>query len=105
MTMSRLVILGPLYALCCMIRFAVSREFSSTFSNPSAGFSPTQIPNPKYKPYQVSTTAVYAAPFLKHNIPMPAELLAAWNNLISTNTELVLRPRETGEVITRTDGL
>jgi hypothetical protein len=88
-----------------MIRFAVSREFSSTFSNASAGFSLTQIQNPKYKPYKVSTTAVYAASFLKHNIPMPAELSAAWNDLISTNTESALRPRETGEVITGTDGL
>jgi hypothetical protein len=36
---------------------------------------------------------------------MPAELSAALNNLISTNTESELRPRETGEMITGTDGL
>jgi hypothetical protein len=88
-----------------MIRFAASREFSSTFSNSSASFSLTQIQNPKYKPYQVSTTAVYAAPFLKHNIPMPAKLSAAWNNLISAHTESALQPRETGEVMTGSDGL
>jgi hypothetical protein len=88
-----------------MICFVVSREFSSIFSNLSAGFSLTQIQNPKYKPYQVLTTSVYATPFLKHNIPMPAELSAALNNLISTNTESELRPRETGEMITGTDGL
>jgi len=98
--MSRSVLLGLLYALCCMIRFAASRKFSSTFSDLSAGFSLTQIQNPKYKPYQVST-----APFLKYNIPMPAELSAAWNDVISTNTESTLRPRATGEVKAGADGL
>ena len=47
-----------------------SRKFSSV----------RQIKNPKWTNRQVSTTEVYAAPFLKHNIPMPDKLLAALQN-------------------------
>jgi len=44
-----------------------SRKFSSI----------KQIKNPKWTSRQVSTTEVYAAPFLKHHIPMPKNLSIA----------------------------
>jgi len=44
-----------------------SRKFSSI----------RQIRNPKWTSRQVSTTEVYAAPFLKHHIPMPNNLSIA----------------------------
>jgi len=44
-----------------------SRKFSSI----------RQIKNPKWSGRQISTTEVYAAPFLKHHIPMPDNLSIA----------------------------
>ena len=40
-----------------------------------------QIKNPKWTSRQVSTTEVYAAPFLKHHIPMPKNLSIALQSL------------------------
>lgn len=47
-----------------------SRKFSSI----------KQIKNPKWTRRQVSTTEIYAAPFLKHHIPMPDKLSTALQN-------------------------
>jgi hypothetical protein len=56
-----------------------SRTFISTASEPASKFSITQVKNPNWKPYRLSTTDVYAASFLKHKRPMLAPLRAAWN--------------------------
>ena len=39
-----------------------------------------QVKNPKWTSQQISTTEVYAAPFLKYHIPMPEKLATAFQN-------------------------
>src|SRR5450756_2310640 len=61
------------------VRRPASRTFISTVPKSDRKFSVTQVKNPNWKPYSLSTTEVYAAPFLKHKRPMPEPLRAAWN--------------------------
>jgi len=90
------------------VRSPSSRAFLSDESTPAATFSVTQVKNPNWKPYSVSTTDVYAAPFLKHKRPMPAPLRAAWNQIKvreSKSSSGSLSARNDGQLVNGSDGL
>src|SRR6187402_1260542 len=82
-------------------RGAQSRTFISG-PRPETSFTFTQVKNPKWKPREVSTTALYAAGFLKHKSRMPDALQGAWNELQSREaqgSEHSLNPRVSGETV------
>ena len=62
----------------------------------------SQIKNPRWVPHQVSTTEVYAAPFLKHKQPMPPKLEVAFEVLNDTTS--ILDARDNGQTVTGSSG-
>ncbi|KAH6713644.1 aspartic peptidase domain-containing protein [Leptodontidium sp. MPI-SDFR-AT-0119] len=84
-----------------------SRKFIPGSQRHNASFSLTQIRNPKWKPRETSTTAVYAAEFLKHKVHMPEDLRIAWEELKlhddqSSNSSI--HPRVGGQLVRYSDG-
>jgi len=85
-----------------------TRTFLSTGTKMASDFSVTQIRNPNWKPYNTTTTALYAAGFLKHNRPMPPALKAAWDDLLShesLGSPSSIESRDSGQVVPGTEGL
>lgn len=66
----------------------------------------SQVKNPRWVFHNVSTTAVYAAPFLKHCISMPPPLSSAWSNLQSSSSasESALERRVSGQTVQGSSG-
>ncbi|KAN0119867.1 acid protease [Hyaloscypha variabilis] len=89
------------------VRSSPTRAFITAASTSTAKFSITQVKNPNWKPYSLSTTDVYAAPFLKHKKPMPAPLRAAWNQsrLRGKSYQGSLAARNDGQLVNGSDGL
>jgi hypothetical protein len=84
------------------------RAFLSGSSEMGKGYSIAQVKNPNWKPRNVSSTSIYARPFFKHGISMPAALKAAWNTLQTrdnTASISVLESRDGGQVVATSDGL
>ncbi|KAH8684826.1 aspartic peptidase domain-containing protein [Tricladium varicosporioides] len=71
-------------------------------------FSMTQKINPNWKPRRISTTTIYAAPFLKHKIPMPKELKTAVKEekqAALENGTFPIHERVNGQTAVNTNGL
>lgn len=84
-----------------------ARKFISGSQRYNTSFSLTQIRNPKWKPRDTSTTAVYAAEFVKHKVHMPKDLRVAWEELKShddQSTNSSLLPRVGGQLVRYSDG-
>jgi len=62
----------------------------------------SQVKNPRWVPHQVSTTEVYAAPFLKHKQPMPPKLQSAFEVLNDTTS--ILDARANGQTVSGSSG-
>ncbi|CZS96001.1 uncharacterized protein RCO7_05097 [Rhynchosporium graminicola] len=73
----------------------------------NTSFSLKQIQNPKWKPRNTSTTAVYAAEFLKHKFRMPKDLRQAWEELKphdDPSKNYSTYPRVSGQLVRYRDG-
>lgn len=80
---------------------------SRTYVSNSSIHSLSQVKNPRWEPKQISTTYVYAAPFIKHNMPMPPKLQAALSTVQSQQdleSRTSLKSRISGETVTGSDG-
>jgi len=83
------------------------RAFLSNLPKSGHLSSITQVKNPKWMPQKVSTSVVYAAPFLKNHIPMPANLSAAlYTSQYRRDVDktILLGTRATGQVVDGRDG-
>lgn len=83
------------------------RKFIAGKQRQNASFSLTQIRNPKWKPRETSTTAIYAAEFLKHKVRMPKDLRVAWEELKAhddQSSNSSIHRRVGGQLVRYSDG-
>jgi hypothetical protein len=104
------------WALCVLIVPSVASPQTGSGSSSRAFvfngqkfYSVSQVKNPKWTRHQISTTAVYAAPFLKSRMPMPANLSTAYQDLESSNggseeSRGLLQSRINGQTVDGSDG-
>lgn len=93
-------LIGMLTWLWLLSTVTAARTFSAI---PGSTFSVPRIKNPQYSPGNKTLTAdevleAYAAPFLKHNMTMPAKLLKALNKSNVEKAARALGGRQTAEV-------
>ena len=95
-------------AIAASAHGGLPRAFLSSSSEIGNGYSIAQVKNPNWKPNNVSSTSIYAQPFLKHGISMPTALKAALNTLQTgdnTDSTSMLEPRDDGEIVPTSDRL
>ncbi|KAH8597914.1 aspartic peptidase domain-containing protein [Bisporella sp. PMI_857] len=86
---------------------STQRKFISQSFPSSKVSSITQVKNPKWTSKQVSTLDVYAAPFLKHRIPLPKDLATAIENRPSARDLGKMSPlerRANGQTVSGSNG-
>ena len=84
-----------------------SRNFMSELPASGSLSSITQVKNPYWTRHRVSTASVYAAPFLKYHIPLPANLSSSLQTSPSrrdVNPNISLEPRASGQTVDGSDG-
>jgi len=84
-----------------------SRNFMSELPASGTLSSITQVKNPYWSRHRVSTASVYAAPFLKYHIPLPANLsssLQASSSPRDFHQNISLEPRASGQTVDGSDG-
>jgi len=101
-----MALFGNVYLLSLLTCVAAGQDFMRS-PDPQLTFNLTltEIKNPKFNPHPVSTIEIYAAPFIKHDTPMPPKLSAAWEAFqsIAHGYGSVIKAREIGETMNGTD--